>query len=109
LTLNVLEDEAQPAPVVPAADKSPAPSQPTSRSAALAGAIDRYSRAVFPLIFLAFNVIYWAIYLTISARPKETDFVFFDWRHFCVRLSVCPSVTLCSGSVCGLKVVALSS
>jgi len=75
MTLNDLEDERQPAPVV-ADEKPPAPTQQTSRSAALAGAIDRYSRAVFPLAFFAFNVIYWAIYLTVSARPKEADFVF---------------------------------
>ena len=64
----------QPAPAATAP-----PTQPTSRSAALAGAIDRYSRAIFPLMFFTFNVVYWAIYLTISSRPREPDFVFFDW------------------------------
>jgi len=59
-------------------DKSPAPTQQPPRCVALAGAIDRYSRVLFPLIFLTFNVIYWAIYLTISARPREADIVFFD-------------------------------
>ena len=81
VTLNDLDEERWPAPVVSADKSSSAPAaaaaQQTSRSAALAGAIDRYSRAVFPLSFFAFNVIYWAIYLTISARPREDDFVFF--------------------------------
>lgn len=55
-----------------------APTQQTSRCVAVADAIDRYSRVLFPLAFFAFNVVYWAIYLTISARPREADFVFFD-------------------------------
>jgi len=45
---------------------------------ALACSIDRYSRITFPLLFGAFNVIYWVIYLNISPAPTETDFVFFD-------------------------------
>jgi len=77
MTLKNIEAAPSPASVVPA-EKKPSSSLVQSRCVALAGAIDRYSRAVFPLTFLAFNVVYWAIYLTISARPKETDFVFFD-------------------------------
>ena len=65
-----------PAPQPPVAAEKPPPA--TSRSVALAAAIDRYSRVVFPLIFAAFNAVYWAIYLTISARPKEKGFVFFN-------------------------------
>jgi len=77
VTLSDLQKDGRPGPVV-AAEKTSAPTQQTSRCVALADAIDRYSRAVFPLAFFAFNVVYWAIYLTISSRPREADFVFFD-------------------------------
>jgi len=47
-------------------------------SVALACSIDRYSRLVFPLLFGAFNAVYWVIYLNISPVPTESDFVFFE-------------------------------
>ena len=41
--------------------------------------IDRYSRVMFPLSFLVFNVLYWLIYLYISnSERKETDFLIFN-------------------------------
>jgi len=49
----------------------------TKSSVALACSIDRYSRLVFPLLFGAFNAVYWIIYLNINPSA-ESDFVFFD-------------------------------
>lgn len=48
------------------------------RLVALACRIDRYSRGLFPLMFAAFNITYWVIFVNISPQPKETDFVFLD-------------------------------
>ena len=50
----------------------------TTSSVALASAIDRYSRLVFPLLFGVFSVIYWSVYLHMSVFANEHDFVFFD-------------------------------
>jgi len=50
----------------------------TTSNVALACSIDRYSRIIFPLLFGAFNAIYWVIYLNISPAPTEPDFVFFE-------------------------------
>jgi len=57
-------------------------------SVALACSIDRYSRLVFPLLFGAFNAVYWVIYLNISPVPTESDFVFFEWLATCRKLTV---------------------
>lgn len=46
---------------------------------ALACAIDRYSRAIFPMVFLGFKVTYWVIFLHISSSdPHEADYVHFE-------------------------------
>ena len=37
--------------------------------------IDKYSRALFPLVFIVFNCTYWITYLTISTRDDLTGFV----------------------------------
>ena len=37
--------------------------------------IDKYSRALFPLVFIVFNCIYWSTYLTISTRDDLTEYV----------------------------------
>ena len=70
------------------AERTDAPLPPPSRVdeinststsiAALASTIDLYSRLVFPLLFGVFNVIYWSVYLNLSAPTNEDDFVFFD-------------------------------
>ena len=51
-----------------------AQSPPVNRNVELACAIDKYSRAVFPAVFSAFNVGYWVVFLNISWREKPTDF-----------------------------------
>lgn len=37
--------------------------------------IDKHSRAVFPLAFLCFNILYWVSYLHVSRKPQHDDFV----------------------------------
>lgn len=49
-----------------------------NRNIALACAIDKYSRAVFPIIFLMFNIAYWVIFPNISPAPEERDFDFIN-------------------------------
>lgn len=48
----------------------------SSGNIALAENIDRYSRAVFPLIFVALSSLYWVIYLSISPSGAAGDFIF---------------------------------
>ena len=38
-----------------------------------ANAIDRYSRAVFPVIFTVFSIMYWAIYINASSNAVNQD------------------------------------
>ena len=37
--------------------------------------IDKWSRSIFPLVFLAFNLLYWFLYLHISENKDTKDFV----------------------------------
>ena len=37
--------------------------------------IDRYSRIMFPAIFLVFNILYWFIYFNISKSAEESGFI----------------------------------
>ena len=40
--------------------------------------IDKYSRLMFPLSFVAFTILYWASYLNINQHTENQDFVFLD-------------------------------
>lgn len=44
----------------------------------LANAIDRYSRILFPVVFGVLSAMYWVVYIQISPREIDTDFVFID-------------------------------
>lgn len=48
----------------------------SSGNIALAENIDRYSRVVFPLIFVVLSSLYWVIYLSISPSGTVGDFIF---------------------------------
>jgi hypothetical protein len=45
---------------------------------ALANAIDRYSRILFPVVFCVLSAMYWIVYIQISPREIDNDFVFID-------------------------------
>src|SRR3569832_1548158 len=34
----------------------------------IAGKVDKYSRMIFPFIFITFNIAYWSIYLKVSGK-----------------------------------------
>jgi len=38
-----------------------------------ASAIDRYSRVVFPVVFIVFSIMYWAIYINASSSMVDLD------------------------------------
>lgn len=37
-----------------------------------ASIIDKYSRFLFPTVFIAFNIMYWTTYIVITSQIKET-------------------------------------
>ena len=47
----------------------PAPAKPPSRILGMRGSdIDKYSRVIFPIMFVSFHMVYWMIYLSISGE-----------------------------------------
>ena len=65
-----------PQPIVPALP--PAPAQPPTRIFGMrASDIDKYSRVIFPIMFLTFHLMYWMIYLSISGEIPE-DVVYLE-------------------------------
>lgn len=59
----------------PSSDRGPCPKYD---NIALANAIDRYSRILFPVAFCVLSTMYWVVYIQISPREIGNDFVFID-------------------------------
>lgn len=54
------------------------PAQPPNRVLGMrASDIDKYSRVIFPIMFLTFHLMYWMIYLSISGEVPE-DLVYLE-------------------------------
>ena len=50
----------------------PAPAQPPTRIFGMrASDIDKYSRVIFPIMFLTFHLMYWMIYLSIAGEIPD--------------------------------------
>ena len=52
--------------------------KPPSRILGMRGSdIDKYSRVIFPILFISFHMVYWMIYLSISGEIP-TDLVYLN-------------------------------
>ena len=59
-----------PQPILP--PLPPAPTQPPTRILGMrASDIDKYSRVIFPIMFLTFHLMYWMIYISIAGEIPE--------------------------------------
>ena len=59
-----------PQPILP--PLPPAPTQPPTRILGMrASDIDKYSRVIFPIMFLTFHLMYWMIYISIAGEIPD--------------------------------------
>ena len=61
------------APLLPPVAKTPAlpPNPPTRIFGMRASDIDKYSRVVFPIMFITFHLMYWMIYLSLAGDVPD--------------------------------------
>ena len=77
LPRNGKEDEHRPQMQIQLPPPLP-PAQPPNRVLGMrASDIDKYSRVIFPIMFLTFHLMYWMIYLSISGEVPE-DLVYLE-------------------------------
>jgi hypothetical protein len=54
--------------------------KPPSRILGMRGSdIDKYSRVIFPILFISFHMVYWMIYLSIRAYHRRKKKIYFLW------------------------------
>ena len=65
--------EQQRAPLLPPVAKAPAlPANPPTRILGMrASDIDKYSRVIFPIMFITFHLMYWMIYLSLAGDVPD--------------------------------------
>ena len=61
------------APLLPTQIKTPTlpPSPPTRLFGMRASDIDKYSRVIFPIMFISFHLMYWMIYLSLAGDVPD--------------------------------------
>ena len=61
------------APLLPTQIKTPSlpPSPPTRLFGMRASDIDKYSRVIFPIMFISFHLMYWMIFLSLAGDVPE--------------------------------------
>ena len=68
------------APLLPLATPALPPKPPTRLCGMRASDIDKYSRVIFPIMFITFHLMYWMVYLSLAGEPVD-DIVYLNNPH----------------------------
>ena len=68
------------APLLPLSTPALPPQPPTRLFGMRASDIDKYSRVIFPIMFITFHLMYWMVYLSLAGEPVD-DIVYLNNPH----------------------------
>ena len=76
---HVCREETR-APLLPLSTPALPPQPPTRLFGMRASDIDKYSRVIFPIMFITFHLMYWMVYLSLAGEPVD-DIVYLNNPH----------------------------
>ena len=77
---HVCREDNTRAPLLPLSTPALPPQPPTRLFGMRASDIDKYSRVIFPIMFITFHLMYWMVYLSLAGEPVD-DIVYLNNPH----------------------------